>query len=178
MDPVGGTTGAGFLVGSAAVPTSWFVQAIHLCCCCGGCGHVGNAPALSKRSVMSTAVSPSAPVTPSSADIWPGASARFAAPAAAVAMLQSTPEISAAPRGDTPLETVIERWFQAKPDMSVKTAHECRMIFRRLGEVVGGMSIMNPWLSESSCHVVRFGGKRSRDRRIVDRPKPPDHVGN
>ena len=35
------------------------------CCCCDGCGHVGNARALSKRSIMSTALSPSAPVTPS-----------------------------------------------------------------------------------------------------------------
>jgi fluoride exporter len=34
------------------------------CCCC-GCGDVGNALALSKRSVISTALSPSAPVMPS-----------------------------------------------------------------------------------------------------------------
>lgn len=56
-----------------------------------------------------------------------------------------TPSLSAitlsppsAPRGNTPLEEVVDRWFREKPDMSGKTKHECRMVFRRLGEIVGG----------------------------------------
>lgn len=43
-----------------------------------------------------------------------------------------------APRGDTPLSGAIERWFREKADMSPKTQHECRMVFRRLSEILGG----------------------------------------
>jgi hypothetical protein len=62
LDPVGGTSRTGALVGSSAAPFLFNHQATRFACCCGGCGHVGNAAALSKRSVMSTAVSLSAPV--------------------------------------------------------------------------------------------------------------------
>ena len=40
-------------------------HATKVCCCGCRCGHVGDAVASSKRSVMSTAFPPSAPVTPS-----------------------------------------------------------------------------------------------------------------
>ena len=69
VDPIGGTTGSAFLIGSAAVSDPLSHHATRPVCCCCGCGPVGNASALSKlrpwRSVMSTALSPRAPVTPS-----------------------------------------------------------------------------------------------------------------
>lgn len=37
MDPIGGTTWIGFIVGNSAAPFSSIDQAIF--CCCGGCGH-------------------------------------------------------------------------------------------------------------------------------------------
>ena len=69
VDPIGGTTGSAFLIGSAAVSDPLSHHATRPVCCCCGCGPVGNASALSKlrpwRSVMSTALSPRATVTPS-----------------------------------------------------------------------------------------------------------------
>jgi hypothetical protein len=59
LDPPVRTTGAGSLIGSSAVPFA-FRQATRTACCCGGCGYVGNASALSKRSGISTAVSSAA----------------------------------------------------------------------------------------------------------------------
>ena len=56
---VGGTTGVGFLIGSAAGLRSLVHHATRPVCCCCCCGHVGDAAALSKRSVMSTALSAS-----------------------------------------------------------------------------------------------------------------------
>ena len=54
-DPVAWTTEPLGLVGNSAAPHSSDYAACGGCC---GCGHVDNAPALSKRSVMSTTVSP------------------------------------------------------------------------------------------------------------------------
>ena len=58
VGPGGRTTSVGLIVGLSAVSDLLTLpdQAAHGRCCCWGCGHVGNAPALSKRSVMSTAV--------------------------------------------------------------------------------------------------------------------------
>ena len=42
-----------------AAPTSRIALSYRVCCCC-GCGYVGNALALSKRSVISTATPPRA----------------------------------------------------------------------------------------------------------------------
>ena len=65
VDPVVRTTGAGFSVGGEAAPSFENHRIRTSCDCCCGCGYVGNAAALSKRSVISTAISPNAPVTPS-----------------------------------------------------------------------------------------------------------------
>src|SRR5512134_3902788 len=64
VDPIGGTTGPSFLIGNAAGSDLLDHAAQVVCCCCRG-GHVGDARASSKRSVMSTALSVSGPLVPS-----------------------------------------------------------------------------------------------------------------
>src|SRR5271169_3701347 len=65
VDPAVRTTGAGLSVGGEAAPSFENHRIRTSCDCCCGCGYVGNAAALSKRSVISTAIAPNAPVTPS-----------------------------------------------------------------------------------------------------------------
>ena len=63
VDPFDGTTGTDFLVGYGAVPISGYHAArAAVCCCFWGCGHVGNALALS---IMSTARAVIASMMPS-----------------------------------------------------------------------------------------------------------------
>jgi hypothetical protein len=65
VDPDGGTISAGLLVGFFTAPILLRLShqaALSCCCCCCGCGHVGNALALS---IMSTDLSPSGPLVPS-----------------------------------------------------------------------------------------------------------------
>src|SRR3954469_8844420 len=61
VDPMRGTTAGGFVIGFGTVTDLSQNQATRACCCCGS---VGNASALSKRSVRSTALAPSAPPVP------------------------------------------------------------------------------------------------------------------
>jgi len=62
VDPIRGTTAAASLIGNARLRLVAHATGID-CRCCGRCGHVGDAPASSKCSVMSTALTPSAPMT-------------------------------------------------------------------------------------------------------------------
>src|SRR5271170_305765 len=52
VDPAVRTTGAGFSVGGEAAPSFENHRIRTSCDCCCGCGYVGNAAALSKRSVI------------------------------------------------------------------------------------------------------------------------------
>src|SRR5215204_1028992 len=63
VDPVGGTTASGFVIGRGTVSDLSQNQATKACCCC-DCGHVGKAAALSKQSVMSTALASRMPLVP------------------------------------------------------------------------------------------------------------------
>jgi len=63
VDPVGGTTASVFVIGRGTVSDLSQNQATKTCCCC-DCGHVGKAAALSKRSVMSTALASRRPLVP------------------------------------------------------------------------------------------------------------------
>ena len=63
VDPIRGTTAAASLIGNARLRLVPHATRID-CRCCGRCGDVGDAPASSKRSVMSTALPGRAPVTP------------------------------------------------------------------------------------------------------------------
>ena len=64
VDPMRGTTAGGFVIGFGTVSDLFQNQATRACCCSFSCGPVGNAPALSKRSVRSTALAPRAPLVP------------------------------------------------------------------------------------------------------------------
>jgi (R)-2-hydroxyglutarate dehydrogenase len=64
VDPIGGTRAGGSVIGIGAVSDLSQNQATRACCCSCGCGPVGNAPALSKRSVRSTALASRAPLVP------------------------------------------------------------------------------------------------------------------
>jgi hypothetical protein len=63
VDPIRGTTAAASLIGNVRLRLVPHATRID-CRCCGRCGDVGDAPASSKRSVMSTALPGRAPVTP------------------------------------------------------------------------------------------------------------------
>ena len=65
LDPIGGTTRPAVLLGRWAGSAFLDHATQGVCCCCCRCGHVGDARASSKRSIMSTALSASAPVMPS-----------------------------------------------------------------------------------------------------------------
>src|SRR6266511_4326520 len=65
VDPFGGTTGPSFLIGKLAGSDLLDHATQGVCCCCCRGGHVGDAAASSKRSVMSTALPARAPLTPS-----------------------------------------------------------------------------------------------------------------
>src|SRR5512134_3624510 len=64
VDPFGGTTGSSFLIGRLAGSVLVDHATQGVCCSCRG-GHVGDAAASSKRSVMSTALPARVPLTPS-----------------------------------------------------------------------------------------------------------------
>src|SRR5215212_3140915 len=63
VDPMGGTTASGFVIGRETVSDLSQNQATKACRCC-DCGHVGQAAALSTRSAMSTALSSRRPLVP------------------------------------------------------------------------------------------------------------------
>lgn len=87
---------------------------------------------------------------------------RHFAPTAGVPSPAAQPPAPTSGSSEETLKHAFESWLREKPDMSPKTVHECRLVIRRLAEVVGGDP---PLRSITHVHV------RTLQQALVQMPR-------